>query len=710
MLIFLFVLLDGFSVNATTNGKTDASTTDSLLHVVMVGSAGDSLLMDANFRIGRHYRLSKPSKALRYTQKALLLSKELDYELITAQALAETAYLKWRLSRFDEALHILADAAELFLKHNDLSGHARVLNTRGAIFSEKGIYDKALEDFFSALNDLKKIDSVARTGAILNNIAMVYQNQGDYELAETYHLRSLAVKEEYDDLSGIAFSINNLGVINQKNGDYNKAYEYFRESLSIRQRIGDYRGIAAVNRNIGSLYYELQQFENALMHFQVARDIYESTEDLSGIVQADYFLGKVYLATGELMQAQQYFEQSLTLAEEIGLAALIIDNYFALGELMAAKGQFVEAFRFQEKINVFRDSLFDAETNRRIIEIQMMHEWELRNNEMELLQQEKQIGELNLEKQRLFRNLLLIIILFILISFLLIYNRFLVHKKTNVILRKQKDEILENNKVLKDLNSSMVQQKEKVDELNKKLLRSERSLKELNKTREKFFSIISHDLRSPFASIVSFSRIMKRDIHSLSKEELQDLVVELDRSVSKINSLLDNLLQWSQSQTGKISFEPRQFRLKELIGDNLNLYASNANEKGIRLIDNVDDDLDVWGDVNMIDTILRNLISNALKYTDRGGTVTVESKVRPKVAEISVSDTGVGISEEDQKKLFRADTLHSSFGTRDEKGSGLGLLLCQEFVKKHGGQISLQSKEGEGSVFSFTLPINNPSK
>ncbi len=666
--------------------------------------------MEAYFSLASEYRFSRPSIALNYTRKALSIAEDLNYEHVTGKALTEIAYLKWRLSEFDEALSILLDAGDIFLKYNDISGYARVLNTRGAIYSEKGYSVKALEDFFSALSYLEEIDSIVRTGAILNNIAMIYQWQDDYELAEKYHLQSLAVREEYDDESGIAFSLNNLGVIRQKEGDFDEALDFFQQSLEIRQALNDNRGIAAVKRNMGSMYFEQQKYEKALRYYKIARDRYVDAEDLSGTVQADHHLGRVYLATGDLYRAQHRLEQSLQLSQRIGLSAFIIENYNAIGELKAAKGLYFDAYRFNKKYIELRDSLLDAETKRKMLEMQVMHEWELKENELKLLRKEKQIGDLNIARQTLIRNFLLVIILLTLITIFVIYNRFLAYKRTNALLNRQKNDINAYNIRLKGLNSSILSQKEKVDELNEKLLRSEKSLRELNKTKDKFFSIISHDLRSPFASIVSFSRIMKRDIDSLSKEELQELAVELDKSVVKINSLLDNLLQWSRSQTGKIRYEPKNFRINEVVEDNMSLFAANAAEKGIEMIDNVDDDLYVYGDANMIDTIFRNLISNAIKYTDRGGTVTLDSKVRQKMVEIFVSDTGVGIAGEDQKKLFRADALHTTYGTQDEKGSGLGLLLCKEFINKHGGNISLESKLGEGSVFSFTIPLSRPGR
>lgn len=312
ILSFLLLYLNLCAVIPQVHSGLDDNRIDSLLQVICDGIVSDSLLMEVHFDISRQYRMHKPSKALHYAQNALVLAKKLEYELITAYALTETAYLKWRLSQFDEALGKLADATDIFLRHNDISGYARVLNTRGAIYSEKGHAVKALEDFFSALKKLEDIDSIARTGAILNNIAMIYQWQDDYKMAEKYHLRSLAVREKYDDETGIAFSLNNLGVISQTKGDFAEALVFFQQSLAIRQALNDNRGIASVKRNMGSMYFEQQNYEKALQYYGIARDRYEDAEDLSGIIQTDHFLGRVYLEKGELELAQHYLEPNLS--------------------------------------------------------------------------------------------------------------------------------------------------------------------------------------------------------------------------------------------------------------------------------------------------------------------------------------------------------------------------------------------------------------
>ncbi len=480
---------------------------------------------------------------------------------------------------------------------------------------------------------------------------------------------------------------------------------YLNPTDGIRKEADTLRGIANTKRNNGYFYYKQQEFDKALNQLLRARTIYDQLEDAAEMAQTDHYIGKVYLAQGLLLPARSYFTASLEMAEQIGMLPLVINNYSKLSELMVFENNFEAACYYLKKLVEFQDSLHAEESRWHSIEMEMRHDRGVKESEINLLRKSNQINQLSLEKQRLLRNFLIIFIVLTLLMLLIIYNRYSAYKQTNRVLQYQKERITHYNTMLKGLNSSLLDQKEKVDELNERLKKSQQKLIDINKTKDQFFSIISHDLRSPFASIVSFSRIMKRDINNLSKDELQQLAAELDKSVLKINNLLDNLLQWSRSQTGKIKYQPQRFLLKNTVAENIKLFVANALDKKIELVDSVDVGIEVWADVNMCDTIIRNLLSNAIKYTDKGGRVAISSKLTDDMVEVTVSDTGVGILPEDQKNLFRADKLHSTFGTKDEKGSGLGLLLCKGFVEKQGGGIRLQSTPGEGSQFSFTLPL-----
>lgn len=229
-------------------------------------------------------------------------------------------------------------------------------------------------------------------------------------------------------------------------------------------------------------------------------------------------------------------------------------------------------------------------------------------------------------------------------------------------------------------------------------------LKQLNATKDKFFSIIAHDLKNPFITILGFSDLLLNDYNELTDEEILFYIEEMKKSADISHNLLQNLLQWSRSQTGRIEFNPVKLNLSDLIKENFNLLNATATNKQIELISEVPDNLFINADEEMIKTILRNLISNAIKFTPKGGKVKICSRIQNNFIETCVEDTGIGMSEEIMSKLFRLDVSHTSKGTDQEAGTGLGLILCKEFVEKNNGTIRVESEPGKGSRFIFTLP------
>jgi signal transduction histidine kinase len=199
--------------------------------------------------------------------------------------------------------------------------------------------------------------------------------------------------------------------------------------------------------------------------------------------------------------------------------------------------------------------------------------------------------------------------------------------------------------------------------------------------------------------------MLAKMFEDFSPEELKEFLDEMNKSAKKLNSLLENLLQWSRSQTGRLQFNPDSFDLRDIVENSIMLLKMNADKKSIDLVSEVDDGSMVYADINMVDTVLRNLISNAIKFTPEEGRITISDRIDGGFRIVSVSDNGMGISSEDIEKLFRIDVHHTTIGTSKEKGTGLGLILCKEFIEKNGGEISVESELGEGTTFHFSLPL-----
>ncbi len=256
-------------------------------------------------------------------------------------------------------------------------------------------------------------------------------------------------------------------------------------------------------------------------------------------------------------------------------------------------------------------------------------------------------------------------------------------------------------------NRLLKSQNQQISQANEALRKSEKNLMELNATKDKFFSIISHDLKNPFSSLLSISELMVDNFDDMEREDHEAGFSKINQSVKHLLDLLENLLTWSMSQRGRIKYDPVRFNLSSVIQENINLHKLLAEKKGIMLLSPDQDDIYAYGDRDMVNSVIRNLMTNAVKFTDRNKKVEVKLSPKDEAVEISVVDEGIGIAKENMARLFRIDEKFKSTGTAGEKGTGLGLIICREFVEKNGGEISVKSKPGEGTTFSFTLPMAN---
>lgn len=256
-------------------------------------------------------------------------------------------------------------------------------------------------------------------------------------------------------------------------------------------------------------------------------------------------------------------------------------------------------------------------------------------------------------------------------------------------------------------NRLLTYQNQQISQANEALRESEKNLMELNATKDKFFSIISHDLKNPFASLLSISELMVENFDAADREDHRAGFKKIHNSVKHLLDLLENLLTWSRSQRGRIKYDPTRFNLSNLIQENVNIHKLLAEKKGIMLLSPDQQDVYAYGDRDMINSVVRNLMTNAVKFTEPNKKVEVKVEPRDEEVEVSVVDEGIGIEKENLQRLFRIDEKFKSTGTAGERGTGLGLIICREFIEKHGGQIRVKSEPGLGSTFTFSIPLAN---
>jgi len=299
-----------------------------------------------------------------------------------------------------------------------------------------------------------------------------------------------------------------------------------------------------------------------------------------------------------------------------------------------------------------------------------------------------------------------IIILFILVFvYLIYYIRLANYRRHDAELSKL---VNERTSQLENSNTLLIEKQNLIRLQSKELQEKNQQLLASNSSKDKFFSIIAHDLRNPFNTLMGFSDALLKDLENYSIDDAK-VILNMINSTSKMgNDLLENLLLWSRAETGRIPYEPGSLNLRIIVESNIHFMNAQAQMKNIQIIEEIEPAIMVMADENMLNTILRNLISNAIKFTYENGQIIIKARVVHPNIEIAVCDNGVGISESTIKKLFQFETNISTQGTSSESGTGLGLILCKEFVEKHGGKIWVESEKDKGSDFKFTIP-NTPN-
>ncbi len=275
-------------------------------------------------------------------------------------------------------------------------------------------------------------------------------------------------------------------------------------------------------------------------------------------------------------------------------------------------------------------------------------------------------------------------------------------------LEEQNAVLQQLNRELEEFNATLEQQvQERTAELEAQkieLKQKSDQLAELNASKDKFFSIISHDLRSPFNALLGFAQLLSENLERYSLDDIRNKVAKIRTSAERLYALLENLLTWSRIQRGAMEYYPESLDLYDVVEDNVDLFMPNAEQKQVRLINSIPQETFIYADYSMLNTVVRNLTSNALKFTSSGDRVELSASRDEQHVEVAVSDTGVGISEDILSQLLRIDTHHTNVGTAGEKGTGLGLTLCKELVEHNGGTIWIESEVGKGTTFRFTVP------
>lgn len=614
---------------------------------------------------------------------AISMSGKIGNDYFIAKATGSKGKLYRQQGKFENSLETLLIAYDLAKKIREKELIMVISNNLGVTYRRLAEDNKALKYHLEALGLAEELDNKKNEAIATNSIGIIYTYQENYDEALEYYYKALKLEEERKNYLGVAINYNSIAWIYELKKNYQKAIEFYKKSLEANIHDHNEKGKAICYSDLGKVYHTIGEYSLALEYYKKTLSVNENLGDKRYIARSYIYIGEVYRDLGKYGQSVVNLEKGLQYAQQVNSKRMLMLAYEQFSLTHEKLNNIDCAFEHFKKYNIYKDSVYDEEKSNQIIEMQTRFETNKKEQENILLKNRNRLIEARIERQRIIVvSIISILVLSTILVFVLLNNR-----------RKQKKAI----KLLGKQNDEIRRQKEEIQQQAK-------DLEIAINTKNRFFSIIAHDLINPFNTLIGFSETLKTNINEVSKEEIQEYANLIYQQSNRTHELLLNLLDWSLSQTKGIEYKPREIEIKKLIKDKISLLEGQANDKSIELKFVEGDDLVVYADANMLNTIIRNLVSNAIKFTEKGS-VTISYTKDLEYCKVTIKDTGVGISEKNLRNLFELDKPVSTKGTSGEKGSGIGLLLCKEFIKQNKGKIFVESIKGEGSIFSFTIPL-----
>ena len=672
-----------------------------------------------NNNIGLVYtNISYYEKALDYYYKALIIYEEIDDKSGISIEYNNIGMIYSYLNDYEKALTHYKKSLEIKISNNDTASSANSYNNIGICYKNLGQHNKALNYFNDALVIRKRYNNRKGMAVVYNNIANIYELHQQYDSSLFFHKKSLEIKESINDNYGMTISLSNLGNIYNKKNQLELAKNYLDKALVLAQIINSknteqyiYQYLSENSLLRGDLKnaYQYQTKYYQLKKTIISKSNKKKVEELHIIYETDIIQKELNrLQEEQLKQHQNLHVKTqikailiIIIGLVVALFLILIYVYFVYRKLN--KKLIIDKQVSNSLIGVFDDiiALLDDEGNvllsnykfavlfgydiRSILgkNIFDIINYDLNGKRKEQFTKIIKSGE-SYQYEELINNQLFDVNICVVKNSISSLQRVALFAKDITNSRKVQKEIVRNNKILRQ---------------------SENKLKNLNYTKDKLFSIVAHDLKNPLNTIVGFSDILVNNYDDFSENKIINFSKIMYNSAEQLYNLLENLLQWTNSQTNIENVNLEAVNLRSLVSETYNLLRLCAHKKGIIIENKIPKTLIVKADRNMISTVIRNLCQNAIKFTGKNGKITVSSKNYNTMVKISIIDTGVGISKKNIDKLFQMKENFTTHGTDNEKGTGLGLIICKEFVEKNKGIIWVESEEGYGSIFNFTIPI-----
>ena len=593
------------------------------------------------------------------------------------------------LGDYDKAIEYNQQALR-YLKPIDFKvAVAAVYNNLGTVYKRKALYKKALEIYLKSLEIKKQFNDNVKLTSTYNNIGLLYYHLEKYDKAEEIYMKSVDICKKHGLEDKLARYYNNIGNVKIQKDLPEEAMDYYKQALQYVEPEKNLLLKTNILMNLGISHQELGNFDAAVTSYNQAYEIAVETRDAKSIVKNLQNLGSVYNSLGNNRKAIEYFKRAYRKAEKQGNIQILMEISESLYSVYKSRGDYQKGISYLEQHLNLKDSILNIEKAKEIERVEAKYETKQKVQRINLLEKQNRVNELELAKQseEKARKQLQALIFFGIAALAIGMAIFLAYQN------KRKKRI---NKLLQEQYNQIEEQQEEIKTQNERLSRS-------NEMKDQMFRIIAHDLRSPLIAMDDVARLIPYAIEEKDFDSLNELSSNLQNSVSRILDLTDNLLSWSMSQSDEISYNPENVSLYETGKQTLEIYFALARMKQINLMNHIDTGIYAYADKNILMTVFRNLINNALKFTKEGGMVSLGARNENDKVTAWVQDTGVGMDEDRVKSIFDLEKTRSA-GTNGESGNGLGLFFCKKFVQVNRGEIDIQSEKGKGTIVYFTLP------
>ncbi|GAB1453459.1 hypothetical protein MASR2M47_35150 [Draconibacterium sp.] len=690
---FRFILLFSALLSYLSVTGQNQHQIDSIKALNLVESNMKKLANNLN-NLANYYSESNIDSAYVYVNKALDTSRKIGYKNGEAGANYLLSYFNDRTGKLSDAIDNMQKAIKLYTEISDSSYLVACYNNLGVLYSYSTDQKTSLEYFIKAMNLAETLNETFALSEAYSNIGSFYEYLGEYGSALKYYTKALEIDLKINSGHNIALSYIAIGSINIKLQRLDNARDNLKKAQNLISLVTDNYRQTEFYINLAKYYLESNQLDSAKDQILLAKKINNSHK-------YDRLSADILLLDGELLFKQKKYNECLLLydaAFDIYNKLKIHDNFQDIYTNKATAyfqlRKHEKAYEMLQLAQQIKDEFNPNEIAKVLGEFE--HSEALKEEKAKLLlEQEIQIqknrSEVILIRAKLQGAIISIAFLVIIVG-LVVYFYF---EK-----RKHNSHLEENYKTIQD-------QKAMLEENFIDLKNNENKLSQLNATKDKFFSIIAHDLKNPFNVLIGLSDLVKSDPEVRNSEDFEQIIDGIFQTAKSGYNLLENLLEWARSQTGDLEYKPALWVMNEIISLNIYLFKENAKAKNIQISVLNQTDYKVFADYNMVNFIVRNLLNNAIKFSFQNGKIEIDQQMKDNFYLFTVRDFGVGMNNETINGLFKIESTNPKVGTANEKGTGLGLIICKEFIEKNGGEIWVESQEQRGSIFHFRLPVDD---